>query len=241
MNGYEAATVNEWVNVIRRARLHATTKLVALLLASYADPDGTSIYPGVARLAVQTGLGYRTIQRELARLRAMGLIAKMPRTGIRRGWSDPYRLTFGDDVPASVDIPTPAAEDAAVENLARQYRGRHRAKKSARHPDGVQIDDCTPWDDTTARHGKTGDLQERPTPSIDLSITTNPPSEEGDVRTSRTRNAHPREANGNAIYSGGNGRPSPRTRAETAAEARRQADALVEWMRQHPQAEGATP
>jgi hypothetical protein len=32
------------------------------------------------------------------------------------------------------------------------------------------------------------------------------------------------------------GRPSPRTAEETAAEARRQADELTEWMRQHPEA-----
>jgi hypothetical protein len=197
----DGATVNEWVNVIRRARLHATTKLVALLLASYADPDGTSIFPGVARLAVQTGLSYRTIQRELAGLRAMGLIAKMSRAGMPRAWSDPYRLTFAGHVLASVDIPTPAAEDSAVENLARQHRGRYRGKTTARHPDGAQTDDCTPWDDTTARHARTGDLQERPTPSIDLSIETNPPSEEGDVRTPRTGDAHAREANGKRFIS----------------------------------------
>ena len=36
-------------------------------------------------------------------------------------------------------------------------------------------------------------------------------------------------------------RPSPRTAEETAAEARRQADALNEWMRQHPELERAAP
>lgn len=35
------------------------------------------------------------------------------------------------------------------------------------------------------------------------------------------------------------GRPSPRTAQETAAEARRQADLLHEWMRQHPEAAAA--
>lgn len=37
------------------------------------------------------------------------------------------------------------------------------------------------------------------------------------------------------------GRPSPRTAEETAAEAMRQADALNEWMRQHPEAAAVAP
>lgn len=178
------ASVYEWVNVVRRARLHATTKLIALLLATYADPAGTRIYPGIARLAIQSGHGYRTVQRELARLRAMGLIERLPRAGARRGWSDGYRLILGEQLLEKVDVPTPAIEEAAVASLTARYRGKHR--KTARHPDGAQTppvdnpvdnpsaenstarhsygaqrDDCTPYEDATARHGQPADQAER--------------------------------------------------------------------------------
>ncbi|WP_157376133.1 hypothetical protein [Allokutzneria albata] len=36
----------EWERIIRRARLTKPVKLVALLLATYADPDGTRVRPG---------------------------------------------------------------------------------------------------------------------------------------------------------------------------------------------------
>ena len=176
------AKVNVWVNIVRRARLHATTKCIALLMASYANPDGTSIYPGVALLAVQSGYSYRTVQRELARLRAIGLVENMPRTGVRRSWSTPYRLILAADLLEKVDVPSPATEKAVVDNLAARYRGKHRKANSARHSDGAHSDDCTPPDDTTARHDHLAEQQEQhrtlhvPPPGF------NPTSDEAGVR-----------------------------------------------------------
>jgi hypothetical protein len=218
------AGVNEWVNVVRRARLHATTKLVALLVATYADPDGTSIYPGVARLAIQSSHGYRTVQRELARLRAMGLIEQLPRTGVRRGWSTPYRLILASDLLDKLDLPTPAAEDLAVDNLARRYRGRHRAPKSARQPDGAQIDDCTPPGDTTARHDQLADQEKAhrtlhvPPPGF------NPPSDETDLRNG---------GQGSWGHQAGDGIDDEEARRK------QQLDRLAEWRRQNPEHEPA--
>jgi Helix-turn-helix domain len=225
------ASVNDWVNVVRRARLHATTKLIALLLASYANPDGTRIYPGVARLAIQSGHGYRTVQRELARLRAMGLIERMPRIGVRRGWSAPYRLVLGDDVMEKAGVPTPAAEDMAVEKLAIRYRGRHRKAKSARHADGVQTSDCTPPDDTTARHGQLADQEKAhrtlhvPLPGI------NPPSDETDHRNGGTGRRTPRADDEISEQ------VDPRTREGTDLIRRRMAAELDAWIRDHPEHE----
>jgi hypothetical protein len=208
----QGASVNEWVNVVRRARLHATTKLVALLMASYADPDGTRIYPGVARLVIQSGLGYRTVQREMARLRTAGLTEQMPRKGLRRGWSAPYRLILAADLLEKVDVLTPAAEDKAAEDLAGRYRAKHRREKTSRHSDGVgsqdgpvdnplsggttsrhsdgvQSDDLTPWGDATSRHDQLADQEKAhatlpvPLPNI------NPPSDEADLRYPGTGSA----------------------------------------------------
>jgi hypothetical protein len=38
----------EWERLVRRCRLPATTKLVAAMMAHYANRDGSRIYPGVA-------------------------------------------------------------------------------------------------------------------------------------------------------------------------------------------------
>ena len=175
MTDDHGADVNTWVNVVRRARLHPTTKLIALFLASYANGDGTQIYPGVALLAVQSRHGYRTVQAELKRLRDLGLIEPMPRTGMPRTSPTRYRLILAADVLELVDVPTPAAEKAAAEKLIIRYRGRHRPKKTARSPDGAQTGDCTQWGDTTARNGQSPDQQECTAPSIDPPYTGDPP------------------------------------------------------------------
>ncbi len=216
------AKVNIWINVVRRSRLHVTTKLIAFLMASYASPDGTNIYPGVALLAIQSGYSYSTVQREMRRLRDVGLIEAMPRTGIRRSWSTPYRLIIAADLLEKIDVPSPATERAAVDNLAARYRGKHRQAKSARHPDGVQIDDCTSPDDTTARHGHLAEQgnQHRtlhvPPPGL------NPTSDEAGVRDLGTGSTRA-SSNGKHDLNG-------------SEDDRRQAlDKLATWIAEHPE------
>lgn len=197
------ADVNTWINVLRRSRLHATTKLIAFIMASYASPDGTNIYPGTARIAIQARCSYRTVQVELQRLRAAGLIQAMPRLGMRRSWSTRYRLILGPDLLEKVDVPSPATEDAAVDHLAARYRGRHRPK-SARSPECAQIDDCTQWDGATARNGQSADLQEaHQTLHVPLPEP-NPPSAESSVVARGTGSARAREADGEPHFIDGN-------------------------------------
>lgn len=198
------ATVNEWVNVVRRARLTRTEKYIALLLATYADPDGSSIYPGVARLALQSDYSYRTVQDVLAKLRAIGLIEKLSRRGVPRHFADGYRLIFGPEVLDKASVPTPATEDAQVERIRALYRGRHRAKSartldraqtdlaehsldtdgatSARSADSVQSSVCTQWDDTTARNGMPAELPDASDGKPDSDISNKGGSPEEDHR-----------------------------------------------------------
>lgn len=240
----QGAAVNEWINVVRRARLPATTKLVALLVASYADPDGTNIYPGIARLAVQSGKGYRSVERALASMRAMQLIEKMPRAGMRRGWSARYRLILGADVLEKVDVMTPAAEELAAEGLRSLDRMRHRGKHrrngrqpvdnspqdgtTTRHPDGGQSDDHPPLGDPTTRHSKSADQPERHTPSIDLYLQGNPPTDDGQVSMPRTGSGDAGESDDHP--------PDTYTRRGTEEARQAAADALTAWMRDHPEA-----
>lgn len=194
------ALVNEWVNVVRRARIDCTTKLTALLLASYANPDGTNIYPGVARLAVQSGYDYRTVQRALKQLRDMGLITPLSRKGMPRTWNTGYRLTFGSDTIELANVPSPATEDADVQKLRVLYRGKHRAKPKPRlhlhDASDVQTKNCTTGDAASARHVPPDDLREQQTTLHVPLPKTNPPSTESSVVAPGTGSARAREADG---------------------------------------------
>ena len=230
------AAVNTWIIIVRRARLHATTKLVALMLASYADPDGTSIYPGAARLTIQTGLSYRTIQREIAHLRSVGLIEQLPRKGLRRGWSAPYRLILHDDLLEKVFVPTPAAEDIAVEAVAEHERSRmrrHRAKhRKIRHSDGVRSDDDTPPGALTIRHGQSAD-QEKVSATLHVPPPKpNPPSDETDVRSNGAGISGPTTKSADRR----NGTCNWDDRQLSENDRKRLAlDDLEAWIRQHPE------
>lgn len=52
------------------------TQLVLICLANYAAADGSSAYPGVARLALDTRLSERAVQYQLRKLEKMVLIRK---------------------------------------------------------------------------------------------------------------------------------------------------------------------
>jgi DNA-binding transcriptional ArsR family regulator len=200
------AAVNEWVNVVRRARMHLTTKSVALLLASYADKHGTSIYPGVALLAAQTGLSYRTVQWHLARLREMGLIEQGSRKELRRGWSVPYRLILAADLLEKIDVPTPAAEKLAAEKITAARRTRRSpdcatSDATTRSPDCAQSGDQAQWDDPTRRNGQPAVQQEPSPPSIGLSIYNQPSIDTAGVDGTRTGSARTREAGARTDFS----------------------------------------
>ncbi|MEV6924033.1 helix-turn-helix domain-containing protein [Dactylosporangium sp. NPDC051485] len=121
----ESVTLRQWTDVVRRARLGRTVKAVALTLATYADNDGTRVYPGVARLAVDCELTYNVVQGALAALRAAGLIALVRRSS-RRGQADEYRLILAADVLDRVEVLTPTQVAGAASTLAERRRGRHR-------------------------------------------------------------------------------------------------------------------
>lgn len=254
------APVNEWVNVVRRARLGESAKSVAFAMATYADRDGTKVFAGVARLAFECEMNYRTVQRALAELRRAGLIEVTRRGNRRAGKSDEYRLTLAADLLERLDVPTPAAASLAIEEIRHRYRGKHRQKPPLRQPDGsrpVDNPDCTSpvtpdkapgaadctspvtREMSIARHSEqvlhvTRDAP----PSIGPFQVDQPPSDEASADGTRTGSA--REAATDESGYSSSGRPSPRTAEETAAEARRQADALTAWQRAQA-ANGATP
>jgi len=130
------ASVNKWTDIIRRGQLgktkelNKTRKLVAYTIASYANPDGTKVYPGIARLAVQCNISYSTARRTLAWLRDVGLLEVVKRGNSRAGKADEHRLIIHADILERIEVPTPTAEKAAIAKLNEQNTAAGRARQS---------------------------------------------------------------------------------------------------------------
>jgi hypothetical protein len=114
-------TLRQWTDVVRRARLGRTVKAVAMVLATYADADGTRVYPGVARLSYECEMNYNTVKAALKTLRDAGLIVKVG----RRGDADVYRLILAADLADRCDVPTPAQVELELNALRGLKRGSY--------------------------------------------------------------------------------------------------------------------
>jgi len=116
------ATVRTWTDLIRRARLGPSTKTVAMMLANYADSNGSRVYPGINRLVVECELGYKTVQRALQVLRKAGLIERTRHGGGRgRGRrADEYQLIIGPDLLEHIKVLSPAEVKAEMDRQRSQ-------------------------------------------------------------------------------------------------------------------------
>lgn len=123
------ATRFDWERQILAARLPAMTKLVALAAATYADPDGTRVHPGTARLAIICGIGYSTARKALADLRSAGLIDQVRRGSKRKATE--YRLVLAADLVERLEWLSPAQIALEAERL-NQVRAEETAKREAR-------------------------------------------------------------------------------------------------------------
>jgi hypothetical protein len=120
------ASVRDWLSVVRRARLGRTAKAVAVALALRANPDGTRIFPGLARLSVEMELSTKALKEALRVLREAGLI-EVVRAASMAGDANEYRLVL-DDVLDKIEVPDPGVHDAAIRAVAAQIRGKYTPK-----------------------------------------------------------------------------------------------------------------
>lgn len=134
------ARTRDWVDVIRRTRLALTVKLVAHTIASHANPDGTKVYPGLARLVYETGIGYSTARRAVADLRAAGLLELVRRGNRRMRQADEYRLVLAPDLLDKVDVPSPEEARRQIESINARVTGsgRERQRRISAHVDSVK-------------------------------------------------------------------------------------------------------
>lgn len=107
----------EWERLLRRIVMPWRVKSFALLLSTYADPDGTRVRPGVDILAAVTGKSKSTVQRLLKELRDdYGLIEQISRGGGRggRGKVTSYRLAVPTDLLDRVEMLLPGDRPARM-------------------------------------------------------------------------------------------------------------------------------
>ena len=151
------ARVRDWLDVVRRARLGKTVKYVASALATYADADGSRIFPGIARVAVEWELSYNTVKDAYAVLRDYDLIERV-RESTGRGRSDEYRLILGARVMDKVEVLSPAQITVAVERLRDARRGQYKPvtppdlRPTGRTAEPVHNPDDSPVDNSDLRY-----------------------------------------------------------------------------------------
>lgn len=103
----------EWERIMRRCRMKPLTKYVGLVLAQYANNDGTNAFPSVAKLARVTCLSERSVRTALTELRALGLIKRVQKGGMRgtQAIPDVHRLAIPVDLLDRAELLTPGEED----------------------------------------------------------------------------------------------------------------------------------
>ena len=127
-----------WIDVVRRTRLGRTTKGIAFLVATYADNDGSRVFPGLAVLAVAAEVDYKTAKRAVGELVKAGLLERVGRRGASRGSSTEYRLVLAEDLLERVDVLTPAAFEVEAERARAANRRGRTGNSNPRTETGVQ-------------------------------------------------------------------------------------------------------
>ena len=108
----------DWERIIRRCtNLDTHEKAVALTLATYADPDGTHVFPGTERLIRVTSAKKSKVLASLARLRALGLILRVSegRSKDSKYPFDHYHLTIPSDIFDRLSLLTPDDDPPGLE------------------------------------------------------------------------------------------------------------------------------
>lgn len=91
----------EWERIVRRVVMPPQHKLVALLLATWADPDGSRVRPGMDLIAAAMGRSRRTASEVVRSLcREFGLLEQVARGGGRgrAARTAEYRLVIPTDL-----------------------------------------------------------------------------------------------------------------------------------------------
>lgn len=140
----EPLTLRQWTDVVRRCRLGRTAKAVALVLATYADSDGTRVFPGLARIAVDAEVSYNVAQTALTKLRKVGLVEQVGYGARRRGSANEYRLILAPDLLDRVDVLTPAQVRLEADRKQATHSGDRSKTKPGPDQEPLDLGPTTP-------------------------------------------------------------------------------------------------
>ncbi len=186
------ATVRQWTDILgrvrfgslppdgRRKRSPLAINAVAQRLATYADADGSRVFPGLVRLAVTLEIEYETAKDAVAVLRDLGLI-RLVRRGRGPGDSNEYQLCIPDTLLEHDDLYwSPGRLDAHVERIAAKKRGRYRAPHTASHAPRKPAlrGPINPADAATVTEPAGSDAPRSPAPDPNLQGPVDPADEE---------------------------------------------------------------
>ncbi|MFE2995040.1 hypothetical protein ACFXG4_08515 [Nocardia sp. NPDC059246] len=91
----------DWTEHVRQIDMPAQQKYCALVLATYADLDGSRVSPGVRRLAAVMDVTERTAVRSINGLQQLGLIRRITTGQERASQPEEYQLTFPAGIEAA--------------------------------------------------------------------------------------------------------------------------------------------
>lgn len=125
-------SVGAWMDLVRRARVSKELKLAMLVFGSYADADGTNIFCGIARLAVDCDVSHKTASRYLSWMREVGFVELVARGNRRRGLSDRYRLILDPALQGRIDLPDPDQYKKLIGEIAGAKRAetKHQQQRA---------------------------------------------------------------------------------------------------------------
>lgn len=94
---------------MRRVRVGSMTKYVGMVLAQYANTDGTNAFPSVDKLARVCEVSEKTVRNALGELRERGLIVRVRKGGLRgtQAFSDVHNLAIPADLLKMNDLLPP--------------------------------------------------------------------------------------------------------------------------------------
>lgn len=110
----------QWVDLVLRMDIPPQRKAVAFALSSFANPDGSRVFPGQGKVADMAGLHETNARKHIRALVVAGMLTVVRRGGGRGGATNSYRLSRPLDITAlplwlDPDMNRVGAEGPAVE------------------------------------------------------------------------------------------------------------------------------
>jgi hypothetical protein len=87
-----------WINLVLRMNIPPQRKAVAFALSSFANPDGTRVFPGQGKVADMANLHETNARKHIKALVAAGMLIVVKRGGGRGGATNSYRLARPADI-----------------------------------------------------------------------------------------------------------------------------------------------